>query len=222
MIECSNEYIYYKRKKRKINFKRFFHFLLVVFISTAIVLYYFGVIAPHVQSVCTEKIRSINVKSINLSVINSISHTDDYSQFVNIDKNDNGDIVLISANSSKINSLSRGIVKESNERLRDELKKGVKIPWVVFTGFSLLSGYGKEVDFKLLSVENVTCDFISNFTSCGINQTLHRISVQIVSEIAINLPLNRTVNKYSTEVLVSETILVGKVPDIYLGNNVLG
>ena len=60
------------------------------------------------------------------------------------------------------------------------------------------------------------CDFSSKFTAVGINQTLHSIYVDVISEIDLNVPFNNHKVECKTSVLISETVLIGKVPDIYL------
>ena len=57
---------------------------------------------------------------------------------------------------------------------------------------------------------------MSKFTSVGINQTLHSIYIDVISTIELNMPLNSATSTCKTQILISETILVGKVPDIYL------
>ena len=135
-----------------------------------------------------------------------------------ITKNNSGDITLIQINSAKLNAIAREVVKYTENNLDDGLKNGVKIPFLAFTGLSFLSGYGKEVNFKSLSVSSVNCDFSSEFISGGINQTLHKISVIVDVEISINFSFYRESRVISTSILVSESVLVGKVPEIYLNN----
>lgn len=221
MIECSNEFIYYKRKNRKKPLKRFFSVLLIIALVILSICYYRNVILKNVFNITFEKAHSISVKCINDCILTSLNEPINYYDLIEIEKNSNGDIVLISSNSQKINALSRTLVDTARVKLKDETKNGIKIPWLAFSGISFLSGYGKEVNFKVLSVENVSCDFISKFSSVGINQTLHSIFVEIKSEIIIKLPMREEIKDFSTKVLISETVLVGKVPEIYLSNSLL-
>ncbi len=221
MIECSNEYIYYKRKNRKISFKRFFYILIIIAIILSLFLYYKKVTIPHIEEVCFEKVKSVNVKCVNLSLIKTLSVYEELDDFIFIEKNASGEIVLISSNSKKINEFSRRIVENVQNTLCEELKEGIKLPWMAFSGLVIFSGYGSEVNFNAITAENVSCNLISNFTANGINQTLHSIRAEIVSEIVISFPLNTVVKSCSTEVLITETVLIGKVPEFYLGNKVL-
>ena len=216
MIECSNELLYYKRKNRKINFKRFFCIFIIIFILISGFIYYKKVTTPLIERLCFDKISSTFYKSVNNSIISTISTNVTYDDLVHIEKNDNGDISLISANSKMINDISRKIVLETEKTINEKLKNGVKIPFLAFTGLSFLSGYGKEINLKVLSVESVDVKFNSEFISSGINQTLHKISVEIISDISLSFPTYRESKEFSSSVLISEAVLVGKVPEIYL------
>ena len=71
-------------------------------------------------------------------------------------------------------------------------------------------------ELKILNISNVTCSFSSKFESVGINQTLHIIYSNLKAEVNIEMPLNRKTTTSETSVLISQAVIVGKVPDIYL------
>ena len=100
--------------------------------------------------------------------------------------------------------------------IKEKVSKGVNIPFFAFTGISFLSGYGNNVKVKIVNNVSVVCNFSSKFTSVGINQTLHSIYVDVISQIKLSVPFNNHNVKCATSVLISETVLIGKVPDIYL------
>ena len=58
---------------------------------------------------------------------------------------------------------------------------------------------------------NLSSEFIDN----GINQTLHRIYLDVDTNINIITPFNIIGNSYKTRVLLAESIIVGKVPESY-------
>ena len=80
------------------------------------------------------------------------------------------------------------------------------------------SGRGPEISLKLHQVGAVDTEIHSEFISEGINQTKHRISVLVTVEISAILPLHSTDIKISDEFLVSETVIVGEIPNVYLDN----
>ena len=55
--------------------------------------------------------------------------------------------------------------------------------------------------------------YVSNFEGAGINQTRHRIFVEVKTKIRIILPSNNNEIEIIHQVPICETIIVGKIPD---------
>ena len=83
-----------------------------------------------------------------------------------------------------------------------------------------LSGYGNTVNFKSITVSSVYSDFTSEFVSVGINQTKHSIWVSVKCKVSIFAPLYMKEQEFSSSVMVCESVLVGKVPEIYLNGKI--
>ena len=57
-----------------------------------------------------------------------------------------------------------------------------------FTGINLLAGRGPGIKIRISSIGNVETDLRSEFTAQGINQTLHRIYLQVKCQVSILTP----------------------------------
>lgn len=221
MIECSDEFIWYKKHK-KFSAKGFFCVVLSLIILSGIFLYYKFFVVINVYNFCEQFTKVYATEAINEAILDSLNDSLKYSELINVEKNNNGEIVLISANSYKINVASQEIVETTKRKLGNKLKKGVPIPMLAFSGLGVLSGYGKIIDFKTLSVTSVVCDFVSEFKSVGINQTLHSIYATVTSCVIIELPFDRREQVILSNVLMCETVLIGKVPEVYLTGRLIG
>ena len=60
------------------------------------------------------------------------------------------------------------------------------------------------------------CDFVSFFQSAGINQTLHKIYIDVYADVSIVTPIDQPTIQVKAEVLVCENLIVGKIPQTYL------
>lgn len=214
MIECSDEYIF-KRRKNKFK-KRFLPFFIVVIIITSLVLYYRFIIFQNITNICADYGYSFCIESCNQAVYNSLQNDSDYSQLVKIEKNSNNEITLISFETYKVNYLSRKIVFETEKLLKKNFLNGIPIPLCAFSGIKLLNGLGPIIQFKALSISSVDCEFNSKFSSCGINQTLHSVYVSITCDVKLNFSIFEKHITNKTNVLIAESVIVGKVPEIYL------
>ena len=221
MIECTNKNIWYKKKRKK-SAKRLFAFLLLLIISLSLMAYYRFLICTQIFKISSDYAYAYSTEAVNEAVLYSLSESVNYNDLMSVVRNNDGDIVLMSANSYKVNYISREITKTTSNILDRKLKGGIPIPLLAFSGIEILSAYGKEVNFKALNVSSVICDFSSEFKAVGINQTLHSIYVNVICDVKIEVPLAPQVKTCETSVLISETVLIGKVPEIYLNGKLFG
>ena len=84
-----------------------------------------------------------------------------------------------------------------------------------FTGIHLLSGRGPGVKIRISSIGNVETDLRSEFISQGINQTLHRVYLQVKCEVNILTPFQNINREITNQVLLAENVIVGKIPSTY-------
>ena len=221
MTECSLENIWYKKRPRK-KFRRFFVLLIAALLLAASVVYYKLVVAEHVYRICSDYSYSCATNAVNKAIIDVYGGETDFDEVITVSKNSLGEIEMITANTAKINVASREIANNTLTQLEKNLEKGIPVPVLSFTGIDLLSGYGKVAYMKNVTITNVSCDFDSNFKSVGINQTLHSIYVNVSVSVNIELPLNKKSEKHVTKVMVGETVIIGKVPEMYFNGGLFG
>lgn len=65
------------------------------------------------------------------------------------------------------------------------------------------------------SVGDVETDLKSEFTSQGINQTLHRVYLQVRCSVNILTPFDNISREISNQVLLMENVIVGNIPNTY-------
>lgn len=62
---------------------------------------------------------------------------------------------------------------------------------------------------------NVLTDLKSEFTEAGINQTLHRVYLEVVCNVTILTPYQTITESITNQVLLIEGVIVGNIPDAY-------
>ena len=204
---------------RKTSRKRFIKplFLLVVFFCI-VVWYYMLVLVPIIKTFCIAKINSLTEQALNLAVSNVINSTVNYGNIMNISYNQNGDISYISANQYMINTISREIIKDANERIKSIDEDYINIPLGTLTGIALFSGRGTTVKLSASPVTIVGSSFDSKFINVGINNTMHKIYLTISARVEMNLPIKKQTIDVKQQVLLCESVIVGKVPNVYFDN----
>ena len=222
MIECTDEFIYCttfgrkNRRNRKKRLKRFFIFTIILILAIYLFYHINSAVFNLVSEICEDYTYSVALSSINKAVMESLDDELKYSDVVKVEKNSVGDISLISSDPIKINSISRQVTESTEKILTDKLKEGIPIPVFAFTGIKLASGYGPSVEYDAITVVGVNCEFKGEFTSVGINQTLHSLYITVTCKIDIEFLSKKRSFDCRSDVLVSEAVLIGKVPEVYL------
>lgn len=208
-----------KKDRRKNKTKIFVtvFFILILFFS-----YYFFVASPVIKTYCKAETRALTEKAINLAVSNVINRTLSYDALIDINYGTNGEIISFSANQYEINSISREIVKEAQTQIATLGKDGLNLKLGTLTGIPIFIGRGFNVNFKLVPVGAVSSKFDSEFDAVGINMSKHTLFLYVNTHVSIVMPI-KTYDFYSTnQVMLAESIIVGKVPEVYLNGGSLG
>ena len=191
--------------------------LAVIFLVIVVVcIYTLNLVSPTIVAFSEAKIKSLTTAAVNSAIFEVMLEPISYSDLVSIEKNADGEITLIAANSMIINKLARDMAQSTETYIEKMGEQDVKIPIGTLSGSPLLAGKGFKVTIRVLPLGSVKCQFVSEFETAGINQTRHKIYLDVVATISIVLPTSQSIVKTNTPVLVSESIIVGKVPDTYL------
>ena len=122
---------------------------------------------------------------------------------------------MISANVISINEIISDIPIKIQEELDKLENSQFKINIGSFTGSRLLSGRGPQMKVKMSTIGNLDTDLRSEFIEAGVNQTLHKIYLQVDCKVIILTPFNTIEENISNQVLLAEAVIVGTTPDTY-------
>ena len=181
--------------------------------------YFRSNIVPTVMGSAVAEVRAMCTESINLAVTAVVGGGLEYDDLFGVVKDDAGNIEMVQANSPEINMIAREIANLAQANLDALGLKEISIPIGTFTGLALLMGLGPEVTISVMPIGSALCDFVSFFTSAGINQTLHKIYIDVEAVINIITPLDEPTITVKAEVLVAENLIVGEVPEFYFGGS---
>lgn len=166
--------------------------------------------------------RSITTVAVNDAIYYTLSDRVRYEDLVNVDRDAQGNILAITSNSFQINRIARDAAYMSQQNLKQMSEDGIEIPLGAFTGIEAWAGFGPHITMKIIPISNVECRFVSEFEEAGINQTKHSIYLEIVADISIIMPSGTSNFASLTQVLICESVLVGKVPETYLQADIFG
>ena len=173
-------------------------------------------------SVAEASMRSITTVAVNDAVYYTLSDKIRYEELISVSRDGEGQITGITSNSFEINRIARDTAYMSQQNLTKMSEAGVNVPLGAFFGIEAWAGFGPSINIKIIPISNVECRFATTFAEAGVNQTKHSIYLDIVADISIIMPSGTRNFASLTEVLICESILVGKVPDTYLQADIFG
>ncbi len=139
-----------------------------------------------------------------------------YNDLINIHKDSQGKVVLMQADTIRLNQLSADITLTVQDKLNKIGNEDVRIPLGQLSGIYALANLGPGIRVSIMPVGTVKVDLKDEFETAGINQTRHSIYLRFETEIRIIIPLKSGDSTVVTQVPVTESIIVGDVPDTYV------
>ena len=213
------KYYQEKFKKRKRRKARILLTLVLSFV-VLIFLYVFCVVNPVVVEATRQTILSLSTSAVSDAVLQVLTDEGvDYEDLVSVEYDTNGDVTMISLQTVVLNKLARKIYQVAQHNLDTMGENGIDVSLGTFTGLPFLSGFGPKINLKLVPIGAMTTNFESEFKSAGINQTNHSVFVKLFASVSLILPAYTATIDSTTEMLVAESVIVGKVPDVYFGSN---
>ena len=192
----------------------------LVLIVASIFLYIFCVINPIVKEATWASIYSLSTSAVSDAIYDVIAEQNlQYEDLVEISYDSNGDISLISIDTIVVNNLARRFYQVAQVYLDRMGDNGLDIAIGTFTGLPFLVGVGPTINIKLVQIGAMTSCFKSKFTSAGINQTNHSLYIELHASVSLVLPTYSSTVDSVTEFLVTESVIVGDVPEVYLGSD---
>jgi sporulation protein YunB len=106
---------------------------------------------------------------------------------------------------------------ETTIRVQDALKaiRGeiIYIPLGQAIDSHLLANYGPRIPVRLVPIGRVNTNVIDVFESAGINQTRHKVYLDIHAEVTVVIPFVSSVIEVVTSVPLADNVYIGAVPD---------
>lgn len=190
--------------------------MILIFITAIIVSgkMMLDAVNPIFDTLCENEAKSLATIISNEQATN-VMREHSYDELFTVEKDSNGNVTMIKSNVIPINEIISDVAIKIQEEINEQGRKDIEIALGSFTGIKLLAGRGPGIQIRISTVGNVETDLRSEFQSQGINQTLHRIYLQVECEVSILTPFKDITKDITNQVLIMENVIIGTVPDTY-------
>lgn len=199
-----------KQKKRK----KFIQLIMIIFIAFTFAYFVLQAIKPIMEQQCKSMAKSISTKICNAEATEVMKRYQ-YEDLFIITKDDEGNVKMVGTNVITINEIISDIPIRIQEQLEKSENNNFDIRLGSFLGSNLFAGRGPNINIKMEVVGSLDTDLRSEFTSAGINQTLHRVYLEIKCNVVILTPFETIEDEIFNQVLLAEGVIIGNVPSSY-------
>jgi sporulation protein YunB len=209
-IKVDKVKLYKNNKEKKIK-------LVIVSMILGLVLFFIffiKMIIPVFEANCLSKANSLGVKIVNEEVRNvMLEYT--YDDLIVVNTDNIGNITFLESNIISINEIIAKITSNIQLRIDENESSKVYINMGTISGLSYLKNVGPSIGIRLETGGSVRANINTEFITSGINQTLHRVYIDIKTTVKVATPIAVYNKVIDNKVLLAEAIIVGKIPETY-------
>ncbi|MBK1809349.1 sporulation protein YunB [Clostridium sp. YIM B02505] len=186
---------------------------LVIISTFSCFIYYFDkIITPTVMVVANAEMRSKATEIINQNILEVYSEKFNYDDIIRVDKDKEGNIVMLKADTVKMSAIASEVALKSQKELNSIGSVGIKLPLGYITKSNIMSYWGPKITVKMEPLGRIETKYSSDFETAGINQTRHKIYIEVYTKMKVIIPLEHDEVEVKNQIPIAETVIVGKIP----------
>ena len=185
-------------------------------IAVGVILFIDSAIKPAMDAIAQVRVRYYAVDIMNNAIKQVTSTEDNIRSIVEVLTNADGSVRLVQTDSVAMNRLSTLVSQTAQDMLQQLTDIDISIPLGSLVSNGLFSGRGPDIKINMVPAGAVNTSFSTEFENAGINQTRHRVYLEVSAQVRIVAPLSGSAIEVKTIVPITEMIIVGDVPDTYI------
>lgn len=172
---------------------------------------------PVIKTMAVNNARIVAISTINNAAGKVLKDNKiDYDKLITLEKDSNGKINAVKADTLEIDLLKYQITNEAVKEMNAINSNRLDVPIGTVIGGQLFSGMGPRVHVTIEPVGNVETNIENKFTSTGINQTRQEVILDVKASITVIVSSYNVNTNVDTNFDIADTIIVGDVPDSYM------
>jgi sporulation protein YunB len=189
-------------------------FILVLFSVLALMIVE-GRLAPVLHAWAETRAMSLATRAINVAVEEMMAVSISNTTIAHLIRDGEGSLQAIQYDMGEVNRVSSQATHKILQTLNNMGEEAFPIPLGQLTGLDFLASWGPGIPVRMIPVGGLTTTPVASFESAGINQTWHRVLLDIQVVMRIAVPLMHEDIVVSTQVPILEEVIIGSVPTWY-------
>lgn len=138
-----------------------------------------------------------------------------YQDLILLEKNEEGNINAVLANTVVVNRMKSSITKTLAEEIGALDRWALSLPMGALFSGEFMTGLGPRIPVTVAPNGRVFAELKSEFEAAAINQTIHRLVLETKLDVSLLMPVANAETTVVTQVPIAETVIVGNVPSSY-------
>lgn len=176
--------VIYGGKNGNKNHEKIIKIITILIIAVSVMMNILNAIDPIFVSVCKNKAESIVTIEVNRITTVNVDKYQDY-QMITIEEDEEGNIQLLQVNTRPLNNMISDITNDMQNSMHNNEIVNSYIPFGSITGIKWISGVGPKIPLEIALSGTIQTKIRNEFSSAGINQTIHRLYLDITCNISI-------------------------------------
>lgn len=203
--------------RRRRPFLLFLRWLLPFIILLVVVVSLDHLMRTTILQIAEARATQLATEAINRTVQEEVWDNNlQYQDFVQVQKDDQGRVVFMQANTIRVTRMASDIVLTTNRTLENLRGQKISVPLGQITGLYLFSSMGPRIRVTIVPVGTVEVNVDDKFEPAGINQTRHKIWLNFKTKVRVVIPSMYAEAGIATSVPLAESIIVGEVPSTFV------
>lgn len=175
-------------------------------------------IRPVILTMAEYECKELSIQKMNAAVAQTLAETPElYENIYHIERAADGSIASVTADPVAVNRIKTELTQRVSNTLEELGAHAFRIPLGSLLGWQLLAGRGPDIDLWALPESFVYSDITTTLETAGINQTELRVFVVFKVDMSAIMAGYSVDVQVENEVCIAQTLIVGEVPDFYVG-----
>ncbi len=207
--------LWLRRKKEGTGSRLLFPLVLGLLLAFLLIRWFDSALRPQLVALAEAQLKNHLTQAANRSLTQTLAEESiSYSDMVKLQATEG--VSTLVTDTSALNRLRSIVLDDVVGQLETLDNHSLSVPLGALTGIDLLSAIGPKLPVRIVSAASADGHYRNDFIDAGINQTLHRIMLDISIDAKLLLPGGVVKLTVTAPICVSETIIIGQVPQTYL------
>lgn len=200
------------RRRRKYHWKRWAALAAILGIAACAV----SALRPQFLAYAEDHVReTVSYALYDVLTETIFAQRSEYAELVLLERDSSSGVTALRTDSILSNRLKVDAARAVYDALRTLENQTLTVPLGNVFLPAFFTGCGPELEIGMVGLGYADAEFLSAFTSAGINQTRHQVILEVSAQIRLLSLLGARTVDVSSRLAVSDTVIVGSIPEQY-------